>query len=792
MIGGSADKIQDFVAKQINDLPESSQVNKLIGKDSSGSNIQVPYSALYSLIKSSLDTIYRNIADSYTKTEVDGLVAAGIKEIQPASADDAIAGIKFPTESGTYTNYGGTVVDLTEGLTMIFSDGTGAFTKTVVPIDLQGYATEKSIEILGVHNKNIEPQKNIVKRTDIIRGVYTTAGNISTSSENWICTKKIDCEENTQYTANPIDANGTNRQICFFDEAGAFLSYIATTTSPFTFTTPTGAKKIGANIQNKTGIGLDPLDPSGKGDTFQIEQGSTATEYSDPENLNVLASRVKGIPPEALAKINEEASRLDGKIDSEVPRIDFLMSGFDSIMKFDGTAEGSISEIILNNQGDYIEFFVRLGADFSGYLDGLGLAGKGGIPANVFGFYNSATIWLRQSGGGDYLQFTGLSGLFDFNKIKLEVGIGEWNLYINDVLVGTETKTSSLEINNIGNGYDQTNKAIVDIKYIKINHSGGLEEYNTNADFQSSENIITSYVSKNQIETEYSEVFLTYNPTGFSGNELIRVFVKRKGKNSYTGYDIRHYIDTDPQVYLDYWRIGEANEYEYDGDVMTLVQNNALEAGESEFTFLVSGKADHTGGFHGDEMVTSIEFYIDGVQKTFSNSFELLPCTSFSYVVKSTLHETMDVGTPNTPIAGHPVIANHVKHTLFRDSRYIVKNLLEFTESFSIIRLYTGISCVGKIQALKGFNDYYESANFSGSSSHFLNQVNRREFYAQNESNNLSAFVTSKLLLPEEDDSLCTMFVWDRTNDSKYYRHTPQRTVQIGDIWKTEMEVIFS
>lgn len=138
IIGGSADKIQDFVAKQINDLPESSTPAKLIAKDASGANVQVSYSALYNLIKSSLDQIYRNISDSYTKTEVDGLVSAGIRDIQPESADDGIAGIKFPTASGTYTNYGNTVVDISDGLNMIFSDGAGGFIKSVVPIELSG------------------------------------------------------------------------------------------------------------------------------------------------------------------------------------------------------------------------------------------------------------------------------------------------------------------------------------------------------------------------------------------------------------------------------------------------------------------------------------------------------------------------------------------------------------------------------------------------------------------------------------------------------------------------------
>lgn len=146
MVGSSADKIEEFVDKLINDIPESASPVKFIGKDASGQNIQVPYETLYGLFKSASDLIYRSIAESYTKSEVDGLVASGIRDIQPSSANDSVAGLKFPTESGTYTNYGGIVVDLSEGLNMIFSDGDATFTKTVIPIDLSGYSTPLEVK----------------------------------------------------------------------------------------------------------------------------------------------------------------------------------------------------------------------------------------------------------------------------------------------------------------------------------------------------------------------------------------------------------------------------------------------------------------------------------------------------------------------------------------------------------------------------------------------------------------------------------------------------------------------
>ncbi|MBD3627580.1 polysaccharide deacetylase family protein [Cyclobacterium sp.] len=309
MIGGSADKIQDFVAKQVNDIPESSNPAKLIAKDSSGSNVQVPYSALYSLIKSSLDTIYRNIADSYTKTEVDGLVAAGIKDIQPASADDAIAGIKFPTESGTYTNYGGTVVDLTEGLTMIFSDGAGGFTKSVVPIELGGYPTLEKVGIVTI------PQN-----TDILDEISQTP---LSDTEAWgegflnsigLAQNSVDYKYSKEYIrAYPGDYDGYvliqgNASIVAYDENYGFLQSIQNPTDPlsydFNFTLPEGTKWVRIshlisfspdNIQGKIMQSVEDITPSIFSTPFDVSKKIIESRFSlginiVPENTDILES----------------------------------------------------------------------------------------------------------------------------------------------------------------------------------------------------------------------------------------------------------------------------------------------------------------------------------------------------------------------------------------------------------------------------------------------------------------------------------------------------------------------
>ena len=104
-----------------------------------GKNVSVTYQMLYNLFKTNLDIVYRTKLDSYTKAEVDNLSTAAIVAIAPADEDDEVAGLKFPTVSGTYTNFGGISVQMSDGLTVIFSNGSGVFTKTVIPIELAQY-----------------------------------------------------------------------------------------------------------------------------------------------------------------------------------------------------------------------------------------------------------------------------------------------------------------------------------------------------------------------------------------------------------------------------------------------------------------------------------------------------------------------------------------------------------------------------------------------------------------------------------------------------------------------------
>lgn len=728
----------------------------------------------------------------YTKLEVDGLRNASfVGQATPTTVPDINLGSQFyiAADNGTFTNFGGAVVDLTQGLTMLSYDG-NAWEKIVIPIEMGGYATLQDIEGYDRINLIVEDPKNLVKRSDIIPGYYQTSGNLITSSNNWICTKKIEIDPETQYVVNPIDLQGN---ILFFNASGALISYLIPNSVEFPFVTPAGTVKAAFTVDNRVDIALNPLDPNGNGNTFQVEEGTVATTYEEPF-IGVNADRVKGINTETLAKISTEKADVEGKLNFEKARIDFLFTDYDSYLKFDGTADGNPGSFTLANTGDYIEFNSRIGAGFVDFYDGLGLAGNpSSVGINKIGYYSTTSIFIRENvTGNPYLQFTGLPNLTEFHIIKLEAGSGVWNLYIDGELVGTKTKTNGINITSIGNAYNGGDKIIADIKSIDIYTStASLKSIRELADFVSYNNIEKVFV-KNETEeetTSFSNCYVSYDPTGYSGNELITVFAKREGKSTYTGYQIIHQYNMDDTAYTDYWRIQRADEYSFSNGSMTKIEDYTLFNGESEFTMLCDGKSDHTGGTHGDEIIQSVTFFMDGVPITLSTSLNITPCNEFSYVAKSTLHET--AATAGTFVAGHPIIADHSKHTTFFNGGYKTYNKVDFRAITNVTRAYIGICCLGKMQAQKGYNENYEIKTFIGNgAASLVRGFGMKEFFAFNDTKGYSGHVSSNLILPSNIPAEnIEMWITDRPDDSKYYRATPSFTAQVGDVWAMEMIV---
>lgn len=231
-----------------------------------GKNVAVPYQLVYNLFKTQLDQLYRTMEDSYTKSEVNAIASAGIKDVQPSSVNDNLPGLKFPTESGTYSNYGGLVIDITEGLNLIFSDGDTDFKKVLIPIDLSGYLQENELPLVQ--------GKNLFDPSQVKDGKYLTSstGNIL-SITGWGVSDWIPVLPGETYT---LSGQRGRQGVSFFSSYGSPTavadSYIGDTNMPLTFTAPTGGNFVVFGLYSSTNPTFSNI---------QFEEGSQATAY-DP------------------------------------------------------------------------------------------------------------------------------------------------------------------------------------------------------------------------------------------------------------------------------------------------------------------------------------------------------------------------------------------------------------------------------------------------------------------------------------------------------------------------------
>lgn len=300
---------------------------------------------------------------------------------------------------------------------------------------------------------------------------------------------------------------------------------------------------------------------------------------------------------------------------------------------------------------------------------------------------------------------------------------------------------------------------------------------------------IRDYVSKEISELSVQPIgFYEYLPTGsVTGNGRFRTYVHISG-NTYVGFNIDHVVDMRDLVYVDYWRLVDAYFYQYINGEMLSTGLFALSGGESECVWKRnSNKDDFTGGYHGDEILTSVLFFADGVQVSTDLPIPLTQCNEFSYLEHSTMHATAEGGVF---IAGHPIECYHVKRTSFKDGGYETFNRLTWEAPGLVTLWYHGISCVGKPAAATAYTEAtFMSEVFTGSGVEKLNSVGHREMHSWG--SDYSAYVTSTQILPASADATSTLFISDRNSDSKYYRRSAPATVSQGDVWESLMTVRF-
>jgi hypothetical protein len=559
---------------------------------------------------------------------------------------------------------------------------------------------------------------------------------------------------------------------------------------------PTGTLKI-ENIGNSYSSFFQ-----GKVKDIKIKSGVTLVEIGTPYFLP--EGEKLGLKPTEKGYLTEAQLNEFLNIVTNKNRIQSIVDFYNNNEKYFTRYNGDTSETLLDKtytlseDGDYIEIEMRLHDGISNFNDGLGCFGVKGVNFNTFGFYDTGSIWFRADGDAAYSQVNGLNGFEKFAKYKLLVinNATQYEVFKDGESVGVFTKENDFKINNIGFGY--TAGAKIDVKSVSIHTvNDTLEAPNTYFLPNTVSNVDLSLGEQRSSNINaFSKCYVSFDPTGYNGNEKFIAYVQNEANpNYYYGFEIAHEINTDEIVYMGQYRLQIGKVYEFDGENMINTGQVALTLGESEYVYQTANKVDFTGGYHGDEQLVNVNFYIDGVRLTdLTTAFNLKPCNDFAYIQKSTMHETAADGDIVNP--AHPIEAEHYKHSTFSKSGYTTKTKMigKKAGGLEMTVNYGSIVCVSREFGGKGQTDNYSIESFDTNGGHKLNEVNDN-VHTWNEANKTSAKVTSKFNVRND---VSYQFIWDTLNYNKYYRDTTRNPASVGhtlaenEVWEFETVVKFN
>lgn len=401
--------------------------------------------------------------------------------------------------------------------------------------------------------------------------------------------------------------------------------------------------------------------------------------------------------------------------------------------------------------------------------DAIGVGFKTGNDFEIIAFSNSGNLLI----------------INNFTTTQLQTGLGGYA--VNDVLKFIYDGT---KIEVFVNNAKIAEALITAGDFVAIGQAG-FSQYLSSISGQAIDPI-RDYVKAEIAEVANQELSKGYYSFVKGVAPLLGVFnIYTQVKNNlYVGFEVKHEYDMREEIYQDYWRIYQALFYKFENGVMQPTGKTALGIGESEFVLKTnSTKVDFTGGYHGDELVTDIKFLVDGLPVSVVANISLTACNQFEYIEKSTMHETADA---NGVIAGHPEIADHIKHTVIKSGGYKTHNKGVWNYSGLMTIIYHGISCIHKDVATTVFSDdTYTDQAMTGSTNNYFNAIGARLYKGRNEVNGLAVEAAAYQVTPGDKDVLSEFFVHDRSTDSKYYRKTPAGNVAIGEKHESYFECKF-
>lgn len=319
--------------------------------------------------------------------------------------------------------------------------------------------------------------------------------------------------------------------------------------------------------------------------------------------------------------------------------------------------------IQIKEVGDYVEIYARYTGSISSYKDKFNLLG--GSAASRFGWYSSSDFWIRKS--RTYVKWSNLTvNIKEWNKIRLSVVAGGWELFINDVSQGVQAmaETDGMTFDGVAISGEMPQK--YDVQYLNFHNTNGDTMIEPLAMYPGSQNVLLVTQEKNDTPIINPICMVKFVKYANGVSSVLRDYfdiAMRDEQNQNIYYVIRVTntnstgMVSDPIHYSNQWRIerGYLATYNSTTDTMTTLYDNIITNGESECVWMdkSGGIVDFTGGTHGDERLdvdpnSFVTFFIDGVALTDGfrdKSSDWIECNEFSYLQHSTMHKTAEKRT---------------------------------------------------------------------------------------------------------------------------------------------------
>lgn len=170
------------------------------------------------------------------------------------------------------------------------------------------------------------------------------------------------------------------------------------------------------------------------------------------------------------------------------------------------------------------------------------------------------------------------------------------------------------------------------------------------------------YWLNNMIENQKSKIKVKK-----TASNVVSVFVPTEDVNCYIRFPFTHFTDT--LINADNWKIHEAYVSDGRNDIRKIVR-----AGEWEMAIQIDGRDDFIGGsLHGDEIVTSIRFYADGILA--SSLTSEIYCNEFKAVEISDLYDPSDHTTK---------VATHCKEYIFSKNGLLINQRIHWKAAYAL------------------------------------------------------------------------------------------------------------